>query len=152
MKAVTMLDFQAKAGSHIARFLLDHGRVFATDDEAVRWLELGELGECYRNSWSLSWDMQTEGWAYVEGYATSASLLGLPLMHAWLLTDEGLAVDPTWELGLDYYGVVIPHDVAAEVMAVTERYGVLDGLWVVGARKGQGAVEKILARIADAQP
>lgn len=145
MKAVDLLHFEAKAGSRLARFLLDHGRLMHVDINAQESVVLGRMGDCYRNAHQLSWDGLGD---YAEGYASSEKVLGIPLSHAWVVTERGV-VDPTWTDGLDYYGVVVPRDAAAEVMAVTETYGVLSSLWVYAARRGWDAAQDVLARIAE---
>ena len=41
---------------------------------------------------------------YAEGYALHADV-GFPISHAWLLTPDGHAIDPTWDSPGCYFGV-----------------------------------------------
>ena len=122
---LTLLRFAASAGSRLDAFLLDSGLLWddtAEPDASAR----GPLGECYQNAWHLA---EERGWEYVEGYATTTEL-GIPLMHAWCINEDGDVVDPTWDDGENYFGVVIPVNIARSVMAETEHYGVLPNLWM----------------------
>lgn len=66
------------------------------------------------------------GLTYVEGFALSASTLGIPIHHAWNIEANGDVVDVTWPtVGLAYRGIEIP-DIeivraarAAEMSALT---------------------------------
>ena len=99
------------------------------------------MGECYQNAWYLA---EERGWEYVEGYATTTEL-GIPLMHAWCINEDGDVVDPTWSDGENYVGVVIPTEIARDVMAQTEHYSVLGNLWMY-----RGDVGEVMFQIAKA--
>lgn len=48
------------------------------------------------------------GLQYVEGFAISANITGMPIHHAWNVTDDGTVVDVTWHpVGLEYYGIAV---------------------------------------------
>lgn len=76
-----------------------------------RWVRRGEMGWCHRNARRAA-IKRPEEIRYVEGFAraTGTSLgRGAPLMaHAWLVNDKDEVIDPTWDDGADYVGVVIP--------------------------------------------
>jgi hypothetical protein len=60
---------------------------------------------CFDNSVEV---FNERGLAYVEGYAISSVITGMPIHHAWNVTEDGIVVDTTWvPAGLEYYGVVI---------------------------------------------
>jgi hypothetical protein len=52
------------------------------------------------------------------------------MSHAWLIDEKGRIIDPTWEDGAAYYGVIIPRDAMWEILARTEVWGILDNLWM----------------------
>ena len=85
---------------------------------------------CFDNSYKLA---KRLGLRYVEGFACGV----IPVHHAWCINDSGVVIDPTWEDGTDYNGVVIP----LAIVAKTRRRGscsVLDD-WQAGwpALRGQ---------------
>jgi len=61
---------------------------------------------------------------YVEGYALHADV-GFPISHAWLLTPDGYAIDPTWDSPGCYFGVPLA---TAWVESVLESRNPLDNL------------------------
>lgn len=66
-------------------------------------IDLGRPKSCYYNCQQLVFS--NEELIYVEGYALAHDL-NIPLSHAWLMTKDGDAVDPTWETpGAAYFGV-----------------------------------------------
>ena len=137
-----LLEFATSAGSRLDAFLLD--TALQWDETAEPDEPRGELGDCYYNAWTLA---EARNWEYAEGYATTTEL-GVPLMHAWCIDDEGRVVDPTWSDGANYTGVVIPVDIVRRVMVDTEVYGVLPNLWM--CRGDAGAVLFAIAVAAGA--
>ena len=61
---------------------------------------------------------------YAEGYALHADV-GFPISHAWLLTPDGYAIDPTWDSPGCYFGVPLA---TAWVESVLESRNPLDNL------------------------
>jgi hypothetical protein len=58
---------------------------------------------CYWNSQQLAF--KRKSLTYVEGYVLAQDI-SFPVAHAWVLTPEGYAIDPTWEApGICYLGV-----------------------------------------------
>lgn len=69
------------------------------------YIQRGRPKSCFFNCQKLA--LEREDLIYVEGYAIPASV-PVTLAHAWLLTPDGRAIDPTWEntgLGQAYLGV-----------------------------------------------
>ena len=65
-------------------------------------IEPGPPQYCYSNAQNLL--SLHDNLTYVEGYAIHQTLF--PVRHAWLMTSEGAAVDPTWpNVGLCYFGI-----------------------------------------------
>lgn len=60
--------------------------------ELPEGVELGEVSQCYRNSWELATEFPDD-YIYVEGYAYHSVL---PVQHAWVQTPDGRIIDPTW--------------------------------------------------------
>ena len=66
---------------------------------------------------------------YAEGFA--ASLFEGQIrphfgLHAWAVTREGEAIDPTWPHGVEYFGVVFDLDYVLKTVTRREEYGVID--------------------------
>ncbi|MDD2923193.1 MAG: hypothetical protein PHQ36_12980 [Anaerolineales bacterium] len=75
------------------------------------------------NSYRLAFQMD---WTYVEGFAI-ASIIPIPLHHAWVVDSNGNVIETTWETpGVEYFGVALDYSFIHEVMFETKRYGVLD--------------------------
>ena len=74
----------------------------------------------------------TGRWVYVEGFAlpTRGSLA---VLHAWVMDPRqpGLAYDPTWSAGLEYFGIPFQLDYVLRMHAKIGHPGVLD-LWELG--------------------
>ena len=65
---------------------------------------------CFENAFRLA--SRHPQYRYVEGVALGV----IPVHHAWCLNVDDEVVDPTWaRLGTEYFGVVIPLDVAKRV-------------------------------------
>jgi hypothetical protein len=88
--------------------------------------------QCYQNSWHAA---RQYGWAYCEGYAVSRDL-AIAVMHAWNLDLEtGQVIDLTWRHPEQayYWGMIIPHETAMQLMLHHGVYGVLASDWRLGA-------------------
>ncbi|MEG5043493.1 hypothetical protein [Microcoleus sp. B4-C1] len=62
---------------------------------------------------------------YVEGYALDADV-GFPISHAWLITPDGYAIDPTWDTPGCYFGVPLSTTWVQSVL--TTRTRMMDNL------------------------
>src|SRR4030042_1175197 len=91
-----------KKGISIEEFILINGEPFCEKGELGKD-DFGDFKMCFRNAFQLM--LSREDLFYVEGYAICKSVC-LPLLHAWCVDSEGKVYDPTWEDGVEYYGVV----------------------------------------------
>lgn len=103
-------------------FLSKHGKQFTPI--TVPLSGTYPLGRCYKNAALCSGPVKT----YCEGYAVAKNLT-IPLSHAWLSTDGVEAIDPTWEDGVEYFGVGFTQDFLLDFQARTKLYGVFEGLY-----------------------
>lgn len=92
----------------IERFVLDHGREFATTAPRRRFISwVRRANACFTNCLQLA---IIERLVYVEGFAVLPAA-GFEFHHAWCLDEAGRVLDPTWEApGSAYFGV--PFDLA----------------------------------------
>lgn len=84
------------------------------------------LGRCYKNAALCAGPVKT----YCEGYAVAKNLT-IPLSHAWLSADGVEAIDPTWEDGVEYFGVGFSQDFLLDFQTRTKLYGVFEGLYAL---------------------
>ncbi|MEG4087901.1 hypothetical protein [Microcoleus sp. Pol12B4] len=69
---------------------------------------------------------------YAEGYALHADV-GFPISHAWLLTPDGYAIDPTWDSPGCYFGVPLSTTWVESVLATRNRMdnlSIFDGNYI----------------------
>lgn len=77
-----------------------------------------KVKECYYNAQMLA---LTHHFRYYEGFATSI----IPTEHAWVLSDDGVLLDLTWDKvaepdeEFDYFGVQVPTRFVAERLVKT---------------------------------
>lgn len=84
--------------------LLTYGR-FMPQEPLPDNLCFGTPRACYANSQELAFSGRTL--TYVEGYALN-SKVSLPTPHAWVLDQQGKAIDPTWSQQNNcYFGIAI---------------------------------------------
>lgn len=118
-----MRRFYSKPDCKYAGFeelVLDCGTVMAakplTED-----IDLGLPKSCYMNSQQLAF--QRKDLTYVEGYVLAEDI-SFPIAHAWLLTPEGHAIDPTWETpGICYLGVPFSTEWVKSVLKARKKKG-----------------------------
>lgn len=80
--------------------------------------------ECYRNATLVA--LEHPQFIYCEGLA-SIPCIGLPVEHAWVVTEEGVVIDPTWkDLGLSYFGIPFDLDYISRAAAESGYYGVIN--------------------------
>jgi len=108
--------------------VLQHGRLF-TRKALPRGQWLCTPQACYANALSAA---LTDGWAYVEGFATPRRG-ALAVLHAWVINPKNPAVayDPTWPWGHEYFGIPFRLDYVLGVHGKTGHPGVLDA-WELG--------------------
>lgn len=110
-------------------FVLFHGREFRPHPAPRRFFRrLGAGGQCFLNALKLVMRFSAD-LTYTEGFAASwfeghcRPCFGL---HAWAVTSEGEAVDPTWPDGGEYFGVPFDLDYVVRTAAWRREYGVID--------------------------
>lgn len=85
------------------------GRAFRSKAPASEVVAMPK-GQCFNNAFDL-W-MNSEGLYYCEGFGLAAGFH--PCLHAWLCTEDGVIIDPTWaedDHTVDHYlGCVFDHD------------------------------------------
>lgn len=74
---------------------------------------------CFQNSFEVA---RKHNLSYVEGFANA----GIVMLHAWCVDKSGVVVDPTWNKGSDYFGVVIPAYLMYALVLNRGKYGILD--------------------------
>jgi hypothetical protein len=79
------------------RFLLQSARSMGPRVELPTGVEYGTAKECFANAFRLVAYAQEERFLYCEGYAYTPGLIACE--HAWVITQEGKVVDPTWRDG-----------------------------------------------------
>lgn len=73
---------------------------------------------CYWNCQQLA--LANSNLTYAEGYALHADV-GFPISHAWLLTPDGYAIDPTWDSPGCYFGVPLSTTWVQSLLATRNR-------------------------------
>ncbi|MDF0556402.1 hypothetical protein [Kamptonema sp. UHCC 0994] len=88
--------------SGFQELILDYGR-FMEPKPLPKNIKRGQPRSCYYNCQQLA--LKHSNLTYVEGFAIAADV-SFPLAHAWLLSPDGYALDPTWETsGNCYLGI-----------------------------------------------
>jgi len=80
-------------------FLIENGQFFRDPKEKKFHYK---KKECYYNTYKMV--SENPELKYVEGFAMSI----IPIEHAWAVDPKGYVVDPTWDDGSAYFGVVFP--------------------------------------------
>jgi len=84
---------------------------------------------CYWNSQRLAF--KQSDLIYVEGYAIAEGI-PLAIAHAWLMTTEGYAVDPTWDTpGTAYLGIPLSTKWVKSIFAARKQQGREDDLSIL---------------------
>jgi len=99
-------------------------------------IDVGTMGECFANAGREIIMKDTPGLTYVEGFATT-DRFDFTTQHAWLVTDDGRVIDPTWSgrdtevgkvnPGIAYYGIPFTNEFVREQALRTEVWGILQG-------------------------
>jgi len=114
-------------------FVLKEGRPFKADLKKLNRFGTGQMKQCYKNAFDLT--MENSDLIYVEGFATTV----IPVMHAWVVDQDGVIADPTWKVEerlkdyepSGYYGVMFSHQQCIDIMFKSGQYGMLDA-WTAG--------------------
>lgn len=107
--------------------LLDCGTVMEAKP-MPKTIKRGLPKSCYWNSQRLAF--KRNDLIYVEGYAIAEGI-SIAIAHAWLMTPEGYAIDPTWdEPGTVYLGIPFNTDWVKSMLAARKAKGREDDLSV----------------------
>lgn len=101
-----------------AAILLEFGREMSVSKKPPRWLRLGPAKGCYSNS--AHYALNRTDVTYVEGYAIDLVGPAIPIEHAWLVSQDGKVIDPTWSRSADYFYFGIAFKSAAVAQMITE--------------------------------
>ena len=82
--------------------ILEHGQAYEVDREASAEYGQGFLKDCFENAAKAA--LWHDELTYVEGFAYHGLL---PVHHAWVITEEGKAVEVTWRDGGNECGFCI---------------------------------------------
>lgn len=128
-KLAQALAAQIDSWAHIGhpapmeRFVLKHGRDMSP--YADHPYEIGTPKECFTNAGQMAlWEGDL---TYVEGFALRPRL-GILIHHAWLMDQEGLAIDVTWTDTAEclYFGIPFDNSVLRSEIRRTGYWGLLD--------------------------
>jgi hypothetical protein len=125
------MQLLVKYGGEFAKLVADYGKKF----DRVRVLDgltgTGEHKMCFSNAANAilcragSTFNPPVKLKYVEGYAKSKAVpVRMSFHHAWLVDDDGAVIDPTWEDGFDYIGIIFPHWLLAEILLTTKHFSI----------------------------
>lgn len=116
-----MLWLQAGLSEGLPRWLLDHGTAFP---DVRLHDQLGLPRQCFFNAGTLA--INQPHLRYCEGLAASADL-PLPVPHAWVVDEQGRAVETTWRKpGVAYLGAVFQPDAFFQLLEEVKIWGVFD--------------------------
>lgn len=93
-------------------------------------IEFGAPQFSYWNCQQLA--LANSSLTYAEGYALHAAV-GFPISHAWLLTPDGHAIDPTWDSPGCYFGVPLATAWVESVLESRHRFdnlSIFDGNYI----------------------
>ena len=79
----------------------------------------GKMKMCFKNAYDTALQ---HGYDYVEGYAIGV----IPMLHAWCVDKNLNVIDPTWEDGACYFGVIFPMNYVNSIILRRKRWGVMD--------------------------
>lgn len=100
-------------------FILKNGQPFEISP-LPKNIKRGAMKECFRNSAMLA--MENADYFYAEGFAFSI----IPTIHGWCANREGKAIDPTWDDGKEYFGVIFKRDYLFKYLLKYKRYGLIE--------------------------
>lgn len=121
-EAKGLQDYAKMLIPHSAKYALlaEHGKVYTETKPAEK---LGPMKQCYTNAYHGA--MDNDDLTYVEGLASTKSLPGFPVEHAWNVNKQGQVIDPTWNDGSAYFGIPFKTDYIQKVAVRSGVYGVL---------------------------
>ncbi|WP_310412542.1 hypothetical protein [Chamaesiphon sp. OTE_8_metabat_110] len=99
-------------------------------DRKIESSFIGEPRECHKNAFDVLMEYPKPELYYCEGFATYAEAT-MPVYHAWLVSEQGTIIDPTWRKPASfiepaYIGVVFDREFVRTVAVETGIYGLLE--------------------------
>ena len=112
-------------GTDVYQKLRDEGSFFEPVAPLPEGFRKLPRGMCFQNAAHLAHD-NPNTLSYVEGFAHSI----IPIHHAWVTNEAGIAIDPTWNArktkesrGKAYYGVIVPTQTMRDRLVERRLYG-----------------------------
>jgi hypothetical protein len=105
----------------VEAYLLAHGRAWAPGPVTAHTASMTPC-QCYDNAFKLARRARL-GLRYVEGVALPLKLC--PLDHAWCVDAADRVVDPTWDHGVAYFGVVFAVDEVRTLRRESRQFSML---------------------------
>ena len=126
----------------IRELVVRHGRPYTIHSlPRGRWSR--EPQACYANALQSALGRK---WVYVEGLAIPKRG-SLAVLHAWVTNPEnsGVAYDPTWRAGREYFGIPFTLEYVLRMWKSTGHPGVLD-VWELGwpLLRGDDRIEDVI--------
>jgi hypothetical protein len=119
---INWLDYLRDSRDGLATLCLSHGKLWEID-EVVKNVKLQTKGDCLKNATQLAF--ADNSLTYVEGYACPAGF-PVPTRHAWVVNQDGLVIDNTWENGQLYLGLIVNTSTLGRCFDETRSWGVYD--------------------------
>lgn len=105
----------------LEHFILENGHEFKSGPKSrPRSIKKMKDRYCFQNCYELS--LERRNLQYAEGFAVAV----IPTIHAWCINKRSKVIDPTWDNGQDYIGVIIPRQLMVGTALTRGSYGVLD--------------------------
>ena len=105
----------------IYHFLIEHGQFFKPPKEPYK--KAMKKKQCYYNAYQTVLEIPFV--QYAEGIAWSI----IPTMHAWTVDSKGYVIDPTWDNGISYFGVIFPSSYVTRITFSNGYYGPVIDNW-----------------------
>ena len=99
-------------------------------DRKIESSFIGKPQECFKNAFDVLMTYPQPELYYCEGFATYVGSM-MPVYHAWLVSEGGEIIDPTWHKPKSfvepaYIGIVFDREFVRTVAVETEIYGILE--------------------------
>lgn len=108
---------------YMRAFLLECGEEYIGAKPTTK---RGTPKQCFANAGDMA--LYSPHLTYCEGLAWRPNGIPIAIHHAWLVTDDGTVVDPTWQDcgDCEYLGVTVDKETLRSRILETKMWGVLD--------------------------
>lgn len=115
----TLIKQYAQLGAGYYRFLQAHGRLW-TPQPLPEDIAPGPKKACFETAGRLA--LEDDSFTYVEGIAFNL----FPTAHAWVVREDGLVIDPTWDNPetCQYFGLAFTRDYLFETIERNKVWGI----------------------------